>query len=86
MPLIDELPPRVRPWGQNTLRPAASGCGVVASSQANGPCHSVGVAPGIRISSASSGGPASSSRIRVPGSSVSRPASTQPALPAPTIT
>jgi hypothetical protein len=86
MPLIDELPPRVRPWGQNTLRSAAFRCGVVASSQAYGPCQSMGVPAGIRIWAASSGGPASTSRTRVAGSSVNRAASTQPALPAPTMT
>jgi hypothetical protein len=86
MPLIEELPPRVRPCGQNTRRSEAFACGAVESSHASGPCHSVGVAAGIRTSPASSGGPASSSSTRQLGSSLSRPASTQPALPAPTMT
>jgi hypothetical protein len=86
MPLIDELPPRVRPWGQNTLRRPARGCGMVATSQAYGPRQSMGVPAGIWISGASSGGPASSSMTRVAGSSLSRAASTHPALPAPAMT
>jgi kynurenine formamidase len=61
------------------------GIGVV-SSQAWGPRHSSGVAAGMRISGASSRGPASSTSIRTLGSSPRRPATTHPAPPAPTIT
>jgi AraC-like DNA-binding protein len=82
-PLIEELPPSVRPCGHGTTRSAARRCGVVASAHASGGFHSVGAAAGTAISGASSGGPASSSRIRLAGSSLSRAASTQPALPAP---
>jgi hypothetical protein len=80
MPLIEELPPRVRPRGQATRRLPACGWATVASSQAYGPCHSRGVAAGMGISAASSGGPASSTRTRVAGSSLSLAASTEPTL------
>jgi hypothetical protein len=86
MPLMEELPPSVHPCGHGTTRSPACRCGIVASAHAYGGFHSVGAAAGTGISAASSGGPASSSRTRLAGSSLSRAASTQPALPAPTMT
>jgi hypothetical protein len=84
MPLIDELPPSVRPLGQGMTRSAACRCRRVTLSQVSGPLHNVGAAAGMAISGTSSGGPASSTRTLVEGSSLSRAATTLPALPAPT--
>jgi hypothetical protein len=85
MPLIEELPPSVRPLGQGMTRRAACCWGTVALSQVNGPLHSVGAAAGMAISGTSSGGPPSSTSTRVDGSSLRRAATTLPALPAPTM-
>jgi len=63
---------------------AAWPCGTVALSQVSGPLQSVGAAAGMAISGRSSGGPLSSTRTRVDGSSLRRAATTPPALPAPT--
>jgi hypothetical protein len=85
MPLIDELPPSVRPEGQGITRRPACRCGAVTLSQVSGPLQRVGAAAGMAISGASSGGPASSTRTLVDGSSLRRAATTLPALPAPTM-
>jgi hypothetical protein len=83
MPLIDELPPSVRPLGQAMTRRAACRWGTVTVSQVSGPLQSVGAA-GMAISGTSSGGPPSSTSTLVDGSSLRRAATTLPALPAPT--
>jgi hypothetical protein len=83
MPLIDELPPSIRPLGQGITRWTACRCRTVALSQVTGPLHNVGVAAGMAISGRSSGGPPSRTRTRVAGSSLRRAATTLPALPAP---
>ncbi|GAA2845055.1 hypothetical protein GCM10020220_037990 [Nonomuraea rubra] len=86
MPLIEDPPPSVRPPDRKMLRCPACGWGTVTSSRASGPRHNAGAAAGMRISGAWSGGPASSTSTLLPGSSLSRAARTQPALPAPTMT
>ena len=86
MAFIDEDPPSMRPRGLEISRPAARSCGTVWKSQSEVLWNSRFSAAGMWISSASSGGPASSSRTRVEGFSVSRSARTHPALPAPTMT
>ena len=67
-------------------RAAARSCGTVWKFQSYWLWNSMFIPAGRWISSASSGGPASSSSTRVLGFSVSRAASTHPALPAPTMT
>jgi hypothetical protein len=88
MPLIELDPPQPRPRGQNILRLSQLACGSVQKPQFCG--FFVGMslpAPaGIRTSRLESFGPASSSATFAAPSSLRRAASTQPALPAPTIT
>ena len=84
--LRDELPPSVFPRGQNIARPSRFGCGSVSYAQSYLVLNSLLNAAGMWISNFLSGGPASRSNTRQSGSSLSLPASTHPAEPAPTIT
>ena len=90
MPLIDDEPPSTRPRGQYSLRSFRCFCGTVQKPQSYGLGLSGGMMlpmpAGMLISIELSRPPASSSSTRVRGSADSRLASTQPALPAPTIT
>ncbi len=89
MPLIDDDPPTVRPRGQNSLRLPSSVCGSVQKPQLCGLAFSGEISSampaGIWIIMLVSLPPASISSTRVAGSADSRLASTQPALPAPTM-
>src|ERR1700754_4388718 len=82
--LIAEDPPRQRPRGNRTRGPP--GTSTDTSPPSIDDPTSVGQAPGSPAASSGSRLPASTNKTRAPASSLSREASTQPAVPAPTIT
>ena len=87
MPLIDDDPPITRPRGWPSTRPPRCGSGSEVKAQLyRVPQTTRDIPAGIRSQIDRSGGPASSSRTRTAGSSLSLAARTQPADPAPTIT
>ena len=87
MPFMALDPPSVRPTVVAIARLPVCSVGSVLNGHVMAGSNSVRVKPaGMRIHGLVSGGPASSRQTVVPGSSVSRAASTQPAAPAPTMT
>ena len=86
MALIDPQPPTIFPRGRYRRRPPSPGSFSPSRSQSWLDLNRAGNANGMRISGATSGGPASSTSTLTSGSSLSRPASTHPAEPPPTIT
>ena len=87
MPLIEELPPIMRPAFQVTLRPPSEGSGSVWWHQSrSGLPRKVNPPAGMRAIKPSALPPASSRITRLAGFSDRRLASTLPALPPPMIT
>jgi hypothetical protein len=86
MALMLLLPPRTFPRGYGWTMWFVPACGVVTYPQSAVLPIRVGQAGGTDIVSGPSAAPASTRSTRTCGSSESRAASTQPALPAPTIT
>jgi hypothetical protein len=84
MALIAPDPPRPRPRGKGTG--PAPACPVVTVAQSAAEPRLSGHADGTVIASVRCGPPASSSSTRTLLSCASRPATTQPAVPAPTTT
>ena len=81
-------PPRMRPWNQYSLRPFNAGTGSVSKFQLRrGDVLAMNAVPGILVVSPSLVPPASISAMRTSGIVCDRrPATTQPAAPAPTTT
>ena len=85
--MIELDPPRVLPRGANTRRPPVHSLGSIEKHQFTRASWKVLMKPaGIWMNGCQSRGPASSTATVVPGSSLNRLASTEPADPAPTIT
>jgi hypothetical protein len=88
MPLMLLEPPRMRPWNQHSLRPFSAGTGSVSKFQLRrGDVLAMKAVPGTFVASPSLWPPASIKAMRASGIVCDRrPATTQPAAPAPTTT
>jgi hypothetical protein len=85
MPLIEPEPPMTRPRGNGMRRWSSAACGSVMNRQLSERCAMAApTSAGTWMKGWRSQPPASMRHTRIAGSSESRAASTQPAVPAPT--